>query len=117
MRKASVFVLVAVLAALVVAATPGSALAQEGGKKSKQARWHGMLVRISEDGSMFTVRKGNVEKSIHVNDETKYTQTKGKKAVDISKSDIKENDDIICLGKFDEKGEFVATRIDKRLPR
>ena len=116
MRKASIFVLVAVLAALVVAFSPASASAK-GKKAGGELRWHGQLVRISEDGSVFTVRKGNIEKAIHVSADTKFTRTEGKKAVDIDKGDIKEGDDIICLGKADEKGEFAATRIDKRLAK
>jgi hypothetical protein len=112
MRKASLLVLVAIVAALVVAAVPKSASAKEG----SQPRWHGTVVRISEDGSVITVRKGNIEKQVHVTADTKYTKTQGKKAVDIDKGEIKEGDDIICLGKAGEK-DFVAERIDKRLPK
>ena len=115
MRKVSVFVLVAVFAALVLAASPSPVSAKE--KKGGELRWHGMLVRTSADGSVLTVRKGNVEKAIHVNDETKWTKQEGKKVADAAKSEIKEGDDLICIGKADEKGEFVATRIDKRLPK
>ena len=115
MRKASILAVVAILAALVVAAIPRSASAQEM-KKGTTPRWHGVVVRISEDGSVFTVRKGNVEKAVHVTADTKYTKTEGKKAVAIDKGDIKEGDDIICLGKPGEK-DFVAERIDKRLPK
>ncbi len=113
MRKASLLVFVAVVAALIIAAAPKSASGQE---KKGQPRWHGVVVRISEDGSVYTVRKGNVEKAIHVTADTKYTKTQGKKAVDIDKGEIKEGDDIICLGKPGEK-DFVAERIDKRLPK
>ena len=109
MRKVSLFVLVAVFAALVAVASPSSATA-------KDLRWHGVLVRVSEDGSTLTVRKGNVEKAVHVNEDTKYTKAEGKKVVEIEKSDIKEGDDLICLGK-EENGDFVATRVDKRLPQ
>jgi hypothetical protein len=114
MRKASGLVLVAVLAALVVVASPISVSARQSGKTGKQARWHGTLVRISTDGSTFTVRKGSIDKEIHVNADTQYTKAEGKKVENIEKDDIKEGDDIICLGKY-EKGEFVATRVDKRL--
>ena len=114
MRKVSIFAMVAVLAALVFAASPSSAWAQ--GKKPG-LRWHGQLVRISEDGSVFTVRKGNIEKAVHVTADTKFTETKGKKAADIDKGEIKEGDDIICLGEEGENKEFVATRIDKRAPK
>jgi hypothetical protein len=118
MRKVSVFVLVAVLAALVVAAFPSSASAKGAKKKmTGEARWHGTLVRVSEDGSTFTVRKGTLEKAIHLTADTKFTRADGKKVVDIEKGDVKEGDDIICIGKYDDNGEFVATRVDKRLPK
>jgi hypothetical protein len=115
MRKVSAFVLVAVLAGLVVAVSPRSASAKE--KMGKEARWHGVLVRVSEDGSTFTVRKGNIDKAIHLTADTKYTKAEGKKVVDIDKGDVKEGDDVICIGKYDDKGDFVATRVDKRLPK
>lgn len=115
MRKASILAVVAILAALVIAAAPRSASAKE--KTGGQLRWHGTVVRISEDGSVLTVRKGNIEKAIHVSADTKYTKTEGKKAVDIDKGEIKEGDDIICLGKADDKGEFMAERVDKRLAK
>jgi hypothetical protein len=115
MRKASILTVVAILAALVVAAAPSTASAK--GKAGQSLRWHGTLVRISEDGSVFTVRKGNIEKQIHLSADTKYTKTQGKKAVDIDKGEIKEGDDIICLGKADEKGDFMAERVDKRLAK
>ena len=114
MRKVSILVLMAMCAVFVLAV---SSTASAKGKKGTQLRWHGVLVRTSEDGSVLTVRKGNIEKAIHVTSDTKWTQTKGKKAVDIDKSEVKEGDDIICLGKADEKGDFVATRVDKRMPK
>lgn len=116
MRKVSIFVLVAMCAALVLAASTRSASAKEK-KMSGPARWHGALVRISEDGSVLTVRKANVEKAIHVNADTKWTKVEKGKSVGVEKSEIKEGDDLICLGVYDDKGEFVATRVDKRLPR
>jgi uncharacterized membrane protein len=115
MRKVSILTVVAIVAALVVAAAPQSATAK--GKSGAHLRWHGTVVRVSEDGSVYTVRKGNIEKPIHVSADTKYTKTEGKKAVDIDKGEIKEGDDVICLGKADEKGDFMAERIDKRLAR
>lgn len=115
MRKVSIFVLVAICAALVLAASTSSASAKE--KAGGKARWHGALVRTSEDGSVLTVRKGNIEKAIHVSADTKWTKEEKGKSVDIEKSEIKEGDDLICMGAYDDKGEFVATRVDKRLPK
>lgn len=116
MRKASILMLGVVLAALAVAASPKSSSAKEK-KMGGELRWHGVVVRTSEDGSVLTVRKGNIDKAVHVTADTKYTKQEDKKVADIEKGDIKEGDDVICLGKADEKGDFVATRVDKRLPK
>lgn len=112
MRKASILAISAVLAALVVTAIPKSAMGKE-----KTARWHGVVVRISEDGSTYTVRKGTVEKSIHVTTDTAFTEvSSGKTEKNIDKGEIKEGDDVICILKGEGK-ELVATRISKRLPK
>ena len=115
MRKVSILAVVTILVAMVVATVPRSVTAK--GKMGSKLRWHGTIVRISEDGSVYAVRKGTIEKSIHVTADTKYTKTQGKRAVDIDKGEIKEGDDVICLGKAGEKGEFMADRIDKRLAK
>lgn len=112
MRKASILAVAAVLAALVITAIPRSAMGQD----KKGARWHGVVVRISQDGSTYTVRKGTVEKSVHVTADTKYTKSEGKKSVEIDKGEIKEGDDVICILKADEK-ELIAVQMDKRLPK
>lgn len=122
MKKASVIAMVAVVAALVFGFAPRSVSAQEKAatkaeKAPAQLRWHGTITRISADGGVLTVRKGNIEKAVHLTADTKFTKTEGKKAVNIDKGDIKEGDDVICLGKADEKKEFVAERVDKRLPK
>jgi hypothetical protein len=116
MRKVSILAVVAILAALVVGFTPQSAAAKA--KAAGELRWHGVIVRISEDGSVFTVRKGNVEKAIHVTADTKYTKAGGKTAeASIDKGEIKEGDDVICIGKAGDKKEFVAERISRRLAK
>jgi hypothetical protein len=76
----------------------------------KEVRWHGTLVRFSKDTSSIDVRKGAVEKKIYFDSSTKWT--KGAKTVDMS--ELKEGSDVICLGKYDKKGAFHATRIDVR---
>ena len=115
MKKASIFMLVLVCATLVVAATPCSA--SGGQQKGKEQRWHGLVVRTSEDGMVLTVRRGAIEKAIHVTEDTKWTRQEGNSTVDIEKSEVKDGDDVICLGMIGEKGEFVATRVDKQLPK
>jgi hypothetical protein len=77
---------------------------------AKEARWHGLIVRMSTDESYLDVRKGSIEKRIHFDSSTKWTM--GKKPAEMSA--FKEGTDVICLGHFDEKKEFVATRIDLR---
>jgi len=110
MRKIMLFVLLAVFAAAGL--TVRGTMAQETEKKTtasaKQGRWHGTIIRISKDQSTLDVRRRGIERRIHFDDSTKWTG--GGKAVEMS--EFKEGSDVICLGTFDEKGEFHATRID-----
>jgi len=104
----------AVFAALAVATPPAVAKKEKGAKpaaSTKEARWHGTITRSDKDGKTLTVRRRGqqVEKVIHYNDETKWTQ--GTKPVEMS--DVKDGDEVICLGRYDGN-DFVATRIDKR---
>lgn len=77
---------------------------------AKQARWHGIIVRINTDASTLDVKRGNAERKIHFDSATQWT--KGKEVIEMSQ--FKEGSDVICLGNFDEKGDFRATRIDLR---
>lgn len=116
-REVSFVLSAAVLAVLVAFAMPSLSWGKEKKESSGQLRWHGQVVRKSADGSALSVRKGNVEKEIHISSTTKWTKSQGDKVVDIDPSEVKEGSDVICLGKANEKGEFEATRIDLRLPR
>jgi Ni/Co efflux regulator RcnB len=111
-------VLVILLAAVFAAAglTTQKATAQEKQEKktaaaAKQARWHGRIVRMNKDQSTLDVRRQHIEKTISYDSSTKWTE--GTKAVEMS--EFKETDDVICLGTYDEKGKFHATRIDRRV--
>ncbi len=88
-------------------------------KKTEQARWEGIVVRSSSEKSTLDVRKrgGNVEKTVHYDSSTKWvSQEHGSKKVnDIDASQVKDGDRVICLGKYDDKGDFHATMISKRL--
>lgn len=110
MRKVLVLMLLGLLVTIGLAAA--TAIPQEKKEKptatAKEARWHGIIVRISKDASTLDVKRGNSERKIHFDSSTKWTS--GKK--DIEMSELKEGSDVICLGKFDEKGQFLATRID-----
>ncbi len=118
MRKASMMVLMA--AFLVLGLAPSSAVAR--GKKAKGektaaseqlSRWHGFIVRMDKDASALDVRRKGVEKRIHYDSATKWT--KDQKIIEMS--EVKEGDDVICLGKYDEKGTFHAAQIDLRKPK
>ncbi len=113
MRRVISLAVIALIVALGLAVQP--TMAKE--KKAKmaatgEARWHGTIVRSDKEGSALTVRRRGqqVEKVIHYNSDTKWTQ--GTKSVEMS--EVKDGDEVICLGKYDEKGDFIATRIDLR---
>jgi len=112
MRKVIVILLFAAFAVVGLAAHVAVATGQEKQAAApKEGRWHGIIVRINKDQSTMDVRKGNIEKKIHFDSSTKWTE--GTKEIDMS--EIKEGADVICLGTY-EKGSVVmtATRIDLR---
>ncbi len=116
MRKVSTMMLVAALAVIGLA-TQGMMAKEKKAKMAaseKELRWHGTITRSDKDGSTLTVRRRgqNVEKIIHYDSMTKWTQ--GTKTIELS--EVKDGADVICLGKTNEKGDFVATRIDLRRP-
>ncbi len=89
------------------------------GKKTEEARWEGIVIRSNSDKSTLDVRKrgGNIEKTIHYDSSTKWTsQEHGSKKVNtIDASQVKDGDRVICVGTYDDKGDFHATLISKRL--
>jgi len=89
---------------------PGSAGKTAAGAK-KEARWHGLIVRSSKEQSYLDVRRQNADKRIFFDSST--TWTKMNKPAD--PSEFKEGADVICLGQYNEKKEFHATRIDLRM--
>ena len=112
MKKTMVCLLLVVLA--VAGYSVRATMAQGNPEKpatGKAARWHGVIVRWDKDGSILTVRKGNVTKQIHYTSSTKWTE--GTKTIDMSQ--FKEGEsDVICTGTYDDKGTFVADRVDLR---
>ena len=88
-------------------------------KAAAEARWEGMVVRHSPDKQTLTVRKvgSPLEKTIHYDGSTQFvSQAHGSKKVNpIDASDIKDNDRVICRGKYDDKGMFHARVVSKRL--
>ena len=115
-----------VLVILLAALFPIVGLAAQGKpageKKEKQAaaekkgRWQGHIVRSSTEQSTLTVRSdrpGAYEKAVVYNTSTKWTKY-GKPA---DPSEFKDGSFVICVGKYDEKGRLIATRIDLRAPK
>ena len=94
--------------------------AQESAKKpAKEARWEGTVIRISSDKSALDVRqaKGTIERMIYFDSATEWnSQYHGSKTVNkIDASQVKEGDYVICAGTYNEKNNFHATTISKRL--
>jgi hypothetical protein len=86
---------------------------------AKEARVEGRVVRSNKDKSTLTVhvRDTNAEKTVVYDASTKWTsQYHGERKVNtIDASQVKDGDQVICLGSYDDKGEFHATTISKRL--
>jgi len=116
MKKSFAIFFLAVAVVFGIASWKAAAQEATQGKAAENAttRWHGQVVRVNTDTSTLDVRRGHVTRSVHFDSNTKWTKTQDKKAVDISPSDVKENDSVICLGKFNDKKEFWAERIDLR---
>lgn len=112
MKKILILVLLGVFATIGLAAQTVKAQEKKGkpAVAAKEARWHGTLLRFSKDTSSIDVRRAGIEKKIYYDSSTKWT--KGTTTVDMS--EFKDGSDVICLGKYDEKGAFHATRIDFR---
>ena len=89
------------------------------GKAAKEVRWEGIVVRSNKDKSTLTVRKigSNSEKTVYYDSSTIITaQEHGSKHVNhINADQIQDNDRVICLGAYDDKGDLHATLISKRL--
>jgi hypothetical protein len=86
---------------------------------AKESRVEGKVVRSNKDKSTLTVRvrDTDTEKTVIYDASTKWTsQHHGEKKVNtIDASQVKDGDQVICLGSNDDKGEFHATMISKRL--
>ena len=113
MKKVLVLALLTVLAGVGLAAR--GAVAKEKKAKSadqQEARWHGIIIRSDKDASTLTVRKGNIEKTVHYDGSTKWT----KRNQDATMDEVKDGADVIVLGNYDDKGVLQATRVDLRRP-
>jgi hypothetical protein len=86
---------------------------------AKESRVEGKVVRSNKDKSTLTVRvrDTDTEKTVNYDASTKWTsQYHGDKKVNaIDAGQVKDGDQVICLGSNDDKGEFHATTVSKRL--
>jgi hypothetical protein len=88
------------------------AQAQDQKKTStKEDRLSGRVHRVDKDTSTIIVRKGTVQREVVYNTETKFTiQNKPDGSVD----DVIVGRRVICLGKFNDKAQLLATRVEVR---
>ena len=78
---------------------------------TKEDRLSGTVHRIDKDTSTIIIRKGAVQRTVVYNAETKFTiQNKPDGSVD----DVIVGRRVICLGKFNDKAQLLATRVEVR---
>jgi len=86
---------------------------------AKPARVEGQVVRSSPQQSTLTVRvrETESERTVHYDASTKWVSQyhADKKVNTIDPSEVKDGDQVICLGSYDDKKDFHATTISKRL--
>jgi pyruvate/2-oxoglutarate dehydrogenase complex dihydrolipoamide dehydrogenase (E3) component len=114
MRKVLLLMILAVFVGMGLAAQTAAAQEKKEEKKvakTEEVRWRGTLMIVDTDASTLTVRnKAGVDKIIHFSSATQWT--KGKDVIELS--GFKTGAHVLCLGKYDEKGAFHATRVDLR---
>ena len=88
------------------------ACAQDQKKTStKEGRLSGTVHRIDKDTSTIIIRKGAVQRKVVYNAETKFTiQNKPDGSID----DVIVGRRVMCLGKFNDKAQLLATRVEVR---
>ena len=86
---------------------------------SKQDRVEGQVVRSNPEKSTLTVRvrETDSERTVYYDASTKWVSQYhlDKKVNTIQPSEVKDGDQVICLGSFDDKKDFHAAMISKRL--
>jgi len=94
---------------LLSLAVATSAQAQEKGK-AKEDQLSGTVQMINKDTSTVTIRRGNIQRQVVYSADTKFTYRNQPSTID----ELKEGRRVICLGKFNDKTQLVASRIDVR---
>jgi len=94
----------------VVLCVPNTAYAQEKKTKpAKQDRVSGVVQSISKDKNMVTVRiRGNTTRTVVWDANTNWTYDNKPGSI----NELKEGRRAISLGKFNDKAQLVATRIE-----
>jgi hypothetical protein len=86
---------------------------------AKEARVEGKVTRSNKDKSTLTVRvrATDTDKTVYYDSSTKWVSQyhHAKKVNTIDASQVKDGDQVICVGSYDDKGEFHASMISKRL--
>jgi Ni/Co efflux regulator RcnB len=104
---------------LAVTFAAGLAVAQEKAAttKSKERQISGEILGIDEAKSTIMITHGNEKFVVTFNKSTKWTKPEGERVVSAKRSDFKQGERVICMVTADEKGHFVARRIDLRPPQ
>ena len=107
----------------VVGQASGNAEAKEApakvnAEKAVSGRWSGIVTGSNKDQSTLTVRRRDgFERVIHYDRSTQWTSQEhhSTKINAIDTGQVKDTDRVICVGFYDEKGEFHAVVVSKRL--
>jgi len=84
---------------------------------AKEARAEGRVAFSDKDKSTLAVKGEHAQTTVHYDASTQWvSQYHGDKKVNaIDASQVKDGDYVICVGSFDDKKEFHAVKISKRL--
>ena len=84
---------------------------------AKEARVEGRIEFSDKNQSMFAVRGEHSQTNVHYDASTQWvSQYHAQKKVDtIDASQVKDGDYVICVGSYNDKKEFHATKVFKRL--
>jgi len=77
---------------------------------NKEDRLSGRIQMINKDTSTITLEKGNIKRQVVYSPDTKVTYRNKPSTMD----EVKEGRRVIVLGKFNDKAQLVASRIDVR---
>lgn len=101
--------LFALLAGAIVVVAPVMAQEQKpAAPKPKMDRLSGRVHMVDKAASTIEIMKGNVHRKIVYSDSTKWT-SHNKPA---SMADMQDGSAIVAVGKFNDKAQLVATRIE-----